>query len=457
MWPISDKRPMDVACGRAVGYDKPRIRTPSEDAKMFRPICLAAGLVFAFAPWAGAQEWTRFRGPNGTGASEATTIPAEWTEGDFNWKIKLPGAGHSAPVVWGDRLFITSADPKDATQHILCMNRKDGKTIWQKSFPSLTHVKHALNTFASSTPCVDAERVYHSWAVPEAVTLIALSHDGDVVWRKDLGPFVNQHGWGTSPIIYNDLVIISNDQGDPQGQKGKGESFLAAYDRKTGDERWRIPRKTREATYSTPCVRRGAGGKEELIFNCGIHGITGVDPTTGKVNWEIDVFDQRSCSSPVIVGDLIFGSCGAGKGVNNYVVAVRAPDGENRTAPEIAYRMTRASLAPYVPGFVAKGDKVFLWSDGGYVSCLDAASGEQIWNSSKLGKSFYGSPIRVADKIYCMETGGEVVVVAAAEKFQLLARNKLGEHSNSTPAVADGVMYVRTLTQLYSVGGRKQR
>ena len=125
-----------------------------------------------------------------------------------------------------------------------------------------------------------------------------------------------------------------------------------------------------------------------------------------------------------------------------------------RTAPEIAYRMTRASQAPYVPGFVAKGNRVFLWSDGGYVSCLDAASGERVWSSPKTGKSFYGSPIRVADKIYCMETSGEMFVVSAGEKFQLLARNKLGEHSNSTPAVADGVMYLRTLTQLMSLGGK---
>jgi outer membrane protein assembly factor BamB len=423
---------------------------------MPRQLLLVFALVLWFASPAPAQEWTRFRGPNGTGASEATTIPASWTDADYNWKIKLPGEGHSSPVLWGDRLFITSAEPKDATQHVLCIDRRSGKILWKESFPSATHKKHVLNTFASSTPCVDEERVYFGWAVPEAITFLALTHEGKEVWRKNLGPFVNQHGFGTSPIVYKDLVVLANDQGNPQGRKGEGESFLVAFDRKTGNEKWRIPRKTREVAYSTPCVYQAPNGKEELIFNCGVHGITGVDPATGKVNWEIDTFDQRSCSSPIIVGDLIFGSCGQGPGTTNYVVAVRPPDGDARTAPEIAYRMTRASQAPYVPGFVARGNRVFLWSDGGYVSCLDAASGKQIWRSNqKMGTNFYGSPIRVADKIYCMEVSGKIVVVSAGDKFEHLADNKLGEPSNSTPAVADGVMYLRTLTQLMSLGGKK--
>ena len=143
---------------------------------------------------------------------------------DYNWKIKLPGEGHSSPVLWGDRLFITSAEPKDATQHVLCIDRRNGKILWKESFPSATHKKHLLNTFASSTPCVDEERVYIGWAVPEAITFVALTHEGKEVWRKNLGPFVNQHGFGTSPIIYKDLVILANDQGDPQGGRTRAKA-----------------------------------------------------------------------------------------------------------------------------------------------------------------------------------------------------------------------------------------
>jgi outer membrane protein assembly factor BamB len=407
---------------------------------------LAAGI--ASAP---AQEWTRFRGPNGAGESDATTIPTKWTDGDYNWQVKLPGEGQAAPVLWGDKLFITSSNPETAEQHILCFDAKTGKELWRKDYPSAKHTLHKLNTFASSTPAVDESTVYVAWAEPSAITLIALSHGGEEKWRKNLGPFFSQHGFGTSPIIYEDLVVLGNDQGDEQAS---GESFIVAFDRKSGEERWRTPRKTREVAYSTPCVYKPVAGPAELVFNSGAEGMTSVDPKTGKVNWQIDLFDKRSCSSPVVVGDVIFGSCGSGAGGGNYVVAVRAPNGKDRTAPEIAYKMTRASYAPYVPGFVAKGELVFLWSDKGFVSCLNAATGEAHWQQ-RVGGTFYGSPIRVGDNLYCQEASGDMVVVAADTKYKLVAKNKLGEPSNSTPAVAGGTMYLRTLSRLMSLGGAK--
>jgi outer membrane protein assembly factor BamB len=399
-----------------------------------------------------AQEWTRFRGPNGTGESEATTVPTRWTDADYNWRVRLPGEGHSAPVLWGKKLFITSSDRKAATQYVMCYDADSGKEVWRKDFPSTAHTLHELNTFASSTPAVDADSLYVAWASPSAITFTALSHDGEQRWNKDLGPFFSQWGFGTSPIVYEDLVVLGNDQGDG---KANGESFLIALDRKTGEQRWRTPRKTREVAYSTPCVYRPEAGAAELVFNSGAEGMTSVDPKTGKVNWQIDLFDKRSCSSPVIVGDIIYGSCGSGAGGGNYVVAVRAPNGKQRTAPEIAYKMTRAAYAPYVPGFVAKDDLVFLWSDKGFVSCLKAATGEALWQE-RVGGTYYGSPIRVGDYIYCQEARGEMVVVEAAEKYKLAARVPLGEPGNSTPAVADGTMYLRTVSHLMSLGGEKK-
>lgn len=399
---------------------------------------------------AAAQEWTRFRGPNGTGESEAKTIPTKWTDADYNWRVELPGEGHSAPVLWGKKLFITSSDPKTATQHVLCFDADSGKQIWRKDFPAKNYHLHNLNTFASSTPCVEADALYVAWAEPSAITLLALDHDGEELWKKDLGPFVSQHGFGTSPIVYEDLVVLGNDQGD---EESNGESFLVALDRKTGEQRWRTPRKTREVAYSTPCLYRPAAGPVELIFNSGAEGMTSVDPKSGKVNWQIDLFDKRSCSSPVVIDDIIYGSCGSGAGGGNYVVAIRAPNGKDRTAPQIAYKMTRAAYAPYVPGFVAKGDRVFLWSDKGFVSCLKAATGDALWQQ-RVGGTFYGSPIRVGDNIYCQEASGEMVVVAAAEKYKLVARVPLGERSNSTPAVAHGRMYLRTISHLMSLGGK---
>ncbi len=160
-----------------------------------------------------ADEWPRFRGPNGTGVNDDADIPAQWTPSVYNWRVALPGGGHGSPVVWGERLFLISADPDDATRFVLCLDARNGKTLWTKRYPSTPHHLHKFNSFASPTPAVDAEHVYVAWSTPEAVTLLALNHEGDEVWRRDLGPFVSMHGFGTSPTLYEDLVFLWYDKG----------------------------------------------------------------------------------------------------------------------------------------------------------------------------------------------------------------------------------------------------
>ncbi|HQU44255.1 MAG: hypothetical protein B7Z73_11005 [Planctomycetia bacterium 21-64-5] len=408
----------------------------------------AALLLFAAcAGPASAQEWTRFRGPNGTGVSDADSVPAQWTDKDLNWRVALPGIGHSSPVVWHDRVFLTSAFEDSATRLVLCLRTDDGQILWQHKYPSSLHAKHKFNSFASSTPCVDADHVYCCWSTPDEYTLMALTHDGEQVWRKNLGPYTSQHSCGVSPIVYKDLVVLGNDQGDENHQ---GTSSVLAVDRRTGELRWKLDRRTATVAYSTPCVYQPAGGGPELIFNSESHGITSVDPANGRVNWEINVFNKRSVSSPVIAAGLIFGSCGSGGG-GNYVVAVRPPD-DKGSSPEIAYKVEDIA-APYVPTPVALGELVFLWSDKGVVACLRAATGEKLWQK-RVGGNYHGSPVCVAGRLYCLREDGEVTVVAAAEEYELLGRNPLGEESRSTPAVADGRMYLRTYSHLVSVGGK---
>jgi outer membrane protein assembly factor BamB len=403
-----------------------------------------ACILAALPATAAAQEWTRFRGPNGTGLSEATTIPAAWTEKDYNWKAALPGGGHSSPVLWQGKVFITSGVSEVPKCVLLCLNATDGGALWTRDFPSKHFNMNSLNSFATVTPAVDKDRVYLAWVTPEHFNVAALDHEGKEVWRRDLGPFVSQHGHGASPIVFGDMVVLSNDQ--------DGRSYLVALDASSGKTRWLTDRRSAKAAYSTPCIFQRDGAPPELIFTSMAHGVTSLDPQTGKVNWEVaGAFPKRVVGSPLVSGGLIYGTCGEA-GVGMHLVAVRPDEKSPAVAPKEAYRITKS--APYVPTAVAKGDLVFLWGDAGTVICIRAATGQEVWRE-KVGGQFYGSPVCVGGRLYCISTKGEVVVLAAGEKYELLARNPLGEPSQATPAVAGGRMYLRTWSHLISVGGAR--
>jgi outer membrane protein assembly factor BamB len=395
-----------------------------------------------------AQEWTRFRGPNGTGVSHAESIPVRFTEADYRWRTQLPGKGHASPVVWGDKVFLLSGEPASAVRYVLCLDARDGHILWQRTYDSTFHQLHPRNTFASSTPAVDEHRVYVAWSTPDQVTIRALDHAGHEVWMRDLGTWTSQHGFGTSPILYQDLVIVFNSQQVEQLDPGQkpGASQMIALDRETGEVRWSQPRTSTRVCYSTPCIYQPQQGPAELICCSTGDGIFSLDPRTGKPNWSLTVFEMRTVASPIVVGDLVLASNGAGGFSDNYLVAVRAG-----TSPAEVYRVRKAA---YVATPVAYGDLVFTFFDAGFVKCFEAASGQEVWNK-RVSPGFSGSPVLVRDKLYCIDDRGDVFVLAASREFQELARNPLGEPSRATPAVSGGRMFLRTESQLFCLGGHE--
>ena len=411
--------------------------------RLFVTCCL---LWSALASCAAAQEWTRFRGPNGSGVSTATTVPVRWTAQDYNWKVALPGVGHSSPVLWGERLFVTSADEKTGTRFLLCLRVSDGERLWSREFAGERLGKHADNSFATATPAVDAQHIYVCWGNAKEYLVAALDHDGKEVWRADMGQFRSGHGFGPSLIVHGDLLVVPCDQ--------DGQSALFGLERMTGKVRWKVPRRSK-ANYTTPCVYHPRGRPAELIFTSYEHGISSIDSTTGRVNWELDVFDKRhvetAIGSPVVAGDLILGTCGW-LGVRQEVVVVQPKAGDEKAKAVEVYRIDRS--APLCTTPLVHGELLFLWSDGGMVTCADLRTGKVHWRERVPG-SYYTSPICVSDRLYGISRDGEVVVLAAAKEYELLARNPLGEGSHSTPAVADGRLYLRTFSHLISLGGRR--
>jgi outer membrane protein assembly factor BamB len=401
-----------------------------------------------WAAWAGptaADDWTRFRGPNGSGIGQAENLPATWTADDYRWRVELPAIGYSSPVVQDERIFVTSADEDDATQTILCLRTTDGKQLWTRQFPSITHSKHRFNCYASATPAVDVENVYFVWANPEAHVVVALDQEtGKEQWRRDFGPYLAEHGFGASPIVFERLLIVTADRDE--------DCFVAALDCASGEVVWKVPREVERAAYATPMIYRGETDRPQLILASSAHGVSGHDPYSGKTYWQVQAFDLRVVGSPMMASGLIFASCGSG-GTGKRTVAVRPGDTEGEQPAEIAYDV-KGSL-PYVPVPVAYEEKdlVFIWSDHGIVQCLDAPSGEVHWKE-RVGGQFFGSPVRVGERLYCISREGTVFVLAAADEYELLGKVDLGEPSNSSPAVADGVMYLRTVSHLMALEGR---
>jgi outer membrane protein assembly factor BamB len=276
---------------------------------------------------------------------------------------------------------------------------------------------------------------------------VALKHDGTDAWSASLGPFVTQHGGGTSPVVHGGLLIIANEQDGPG-------SCLTALDRATGAVRWKTPRRSYQFSGSTPCVFRPKGGAEQLVFTSWAHGMTGINPGDGSVLWEAPgVFDARTVGSPVAANDagLVLGSCGEGAG-GHFLVAVRPPAAPGGKA-EVAYKLQ--AKAPYVPTAVVKGERLFYIADSGVATCAKAATGETIWQERIPGGTFFGSPVIAGDTLFALSKRGNLIALSATDQFQLLANNELGEKSDATPAIAGGRMYVRTYGHLVSVGGKK--
>jgi outer membrane protein assembly factor BamB len=367
--------------------------------------------------------------------------PIEWGDDDYKWKVKLPGVGHSSPVLWGDKLFVTSGDEEQGTRYVLCLDAGSGRTLWRKEFPAAHHRKHKLNSFASPTPTVDAERVYVAWGTPEELIVLALDHRGEEKWRVDLGPFKSGHGFGVSLVLHEGLLIVPNEQ--------QGDSSLVALQADSGAIRWRVPRDSKVA-YSTPCVLSREGG-DDLIFTTWEYGISGHDPQTGAMRWQADVFDkthiETSIGSPIVDGGLVLGMSGW-LGHGEQVIAVRVEEEAGKPVPREVYRLERG--APLCTTPLVVGDLLFMWADEGVVTCADARTGEVHWRR-RVGGTYYSSPIAVGDCVYNISVDGEVVILAANSEFREIARNDLGESSHATPAVAGGVMYLRTFAQLFAL------
>lgn len=392
----------------------------------------------AFNPRATAQDnWPRFRGPNGAGVSSQVGFADQWSPKDYAWNVEIPGKGHSSPIIWGDTLFVTTAvegQSNRTRRQLICLNASTGRQLWTRSISLESSHLHKKNSWASGTPTTDGNMVYVAFADDTHYKLVAFDFEGNTVWSKELGAFSSQHGQGSSPILFEDLVILANDQ--------MGPSQIIAFRKTNGEVVWKSKRAIRKTSYAAPMILRGKD-KAQLICVSGATGVTSLDLRSGEENWQTEPFPMRTVASPILVDGLIFASCGSG-GQGKLMFGV---DPASNIGSSERVRIRRRTTLPYVPTPVEHNGKLFLWTDRGIVVCLNPKDDTEVWRGRVPG-NFSGSPVCIAGKLFCISEAGEVVVVSAGSEFRVLGRTPLGGPSYATPAVANGKLYLRTFDRL---------
>jgi len=405
---------------------------------MVRAICMLFGPWLLLAGAVHAENWPGWRGPRQDGRSQATTVPITWSSTqNVKWKTPIPGIGHSSPVIWEDRIFLTSCLENDGRRLLLCLDRNSGKELWQKVvFQGKLEEKHRLNSYASSTPATDGTYVYVTFLNYPRMLVACYDFQGNEVWRTSPGEFHSKHGFCSSPVLYKDLVIVNGDQ--------DAEAWIVALDRRSGKERWRADRPNRTRSYCVPIIVEAAG-KMQLVLS-GSKCVASYNPETGEQIWIIDGPTEQFVASLVFSKGLLFLT----GGYPEYHLLAIKPDGTgNVTDTHVAWHERRG--ASYVPSPIADEKNFYLVNDNGIASCYDAETGRCHWNQ-RLGRRHSASPVSANGLLYFVDDDGKTFVVNASDKFEIVARNELGEECYASPAIAHGDLFIRTLHHLYCIG-----
>ena len=403
---------------------------------------LAAGPLVASA---GADPWPGFRGPTGQGFSKEIRLPVSWnTTRDVLWKTPIPGESWSSPVVWGGRVFVTTARDDGRACHVMALDRRTGEVLWDTlAFTQAPKRKDARNSYATPTPVTDGARLYASFGDGSFVAVDVVS--GKIVWINRDYPFYGQHGLGTSLVLYRDLLIMARDGSSEGEDKGLGwqtpwdQSFVLAVDARTGRPRWKGSRGLSRIAHVTPIVAR-IGTRDVLISPAG-DVVQAFDLGTGARLWSVPSPGEGVVPSPVMAGGLVVTVSGFGAPT---VRAVRPGP-----TPGVAWEQTKG--VPMQASLAASDGFVFLASDAGIVSALDQATGAQVWQQ-RLDAAFSASPVVADGKLYLLSESCETFVVAPGGAYALLSRNPLEGRCQASMAVSGGALFIRSDTAVYAIG-----
>ena len=387
-------------------------------------LCL---LTFCHSLAAESADWPWWRGPQRNGvASPDQSPPTKWSATENTlWKAKVPGRGHGSVTVVGDQVFLATADEQADKQFVLCFDRETGKQLWQTLVHDggLAKKSNKKASQASSTIACDGDRLFINFLNKGAVFTTALDRNGKQLWQTKITDYVIHQGYGSSPAIFQSLVIVSADT------KREGGGAIAALDRESGKIVWRNARPA-TPNYPSPIILNAAGRDQVFLTGCDV--VSSFDPLTGKKLWEIEGATTECVTSTVTDGNIIMTSGGYPR---NHMSAVRA-DGSGEIVWENNVRV-------YVPSLLLHEGTLYGVADAGVAMCWEAATGQELWKG-RLGGTFSASPVMVGEHIYVTNESGETFIYKASpENFELVAKNQLGNEVFATPTICNSHIFMR--------------
>jgi outer membrane protein assembly factor BamB len=389
----------------------------------------------------GARFWSRWRGPSGQGFVAPGKYANTWSPTtNIKWRVPIPGAGNSSPIVWADRIYVTTAQEGGRKLSLMAYTRADGRKLWETFVPQegVEHV-HQKNGHASATPVTDGQMIYASFG---RHGLVAFNTDGKIVWHRKFGVIDNYHGPAGSPVLYKDRIFLYQDHEGSSAQR----AFVAAFDAKTGKTLWETPR-SETVGWGTPVVIN-SGERDELVINSQRR-VAAYDPQTGRELWTVRGMTFEVIPTPVVGEGLVFAS--SGRAGPTY--AIRPGGNGDVTATHVAWSTPKGS--PFVPSGVVHNGLLYLINDmQSILTVYEAKTGTLVYQG-RLGvaqrEGFSASPVVVNGEVFFTNDDGETFVVKAGREFNLLHTNRLGERTLASPALVDGIWYWRTVSSLVAV------
>jgi outer membrane protein assembly factor BamB len=390
------------------------------------------------APSAAAEDWPQFRGPDGQGHANAVGLPTTWSETqNILWKVPVAGLGWSSPVVAGQQIWLTTAIEAEQSLRAICLDRETGSLVHDVEVFRKTDLGRIANknSHASPTPVIDGQLVFVHFG---AQGTACLTTDGQIVWKREL-KYDQHHGPGGSPVVWNDLVIVSCDGHDVQ--------YTVALDKHSGQVRWQADHPGMHA-YSTPTLVN-VNGREQLITSGGL-ALIAYEPENGKELWRCRHAGHSVVPRPVTGNGLVYFCTGYWTPA---LFAVRADGHGDVTESHVQFTLRRA--VPHNPSPLLVKDRLYMVSDQGVLSCSDALKGTEVWRQ-RLGGNFSASPTLADDKIYLVNEAATTLVVAPGDKYKLIAENHLDGRALASPAISDRSIILRTDTHLYRIEGSRE-